>query len=173
MLKNTLQSYGSVTKILHWTIALLIISLLGVGLYMTDMPDGDQKWYIYDVHKEIGMLVLTLVLIRVLWRLTNKNPELSVRLPHWQRTTANWTHYALYGFMIVMPLSGYLSSVFGNHPIDMFGFFTIPALAEGPNAVGGFTHFLHEQIPFILIAVITIHIFAALYHHFVLKRMLP
>jgi cytochrome b561 len=74
MLKNTLQSYGSVTKILHWTIALLIISLLGVGLYMTDMPDGDQKWYIYDVHKEIGMLVLTLVLIRVLWRLTNKNP---------------------------------------------------------------------------------------------------
>jgi len=58
MLKNSIESYGSMTKFLHWFMAILLICLLTVGFFLKDlgMPIA------YKIHKTIGFLVLLLVI---------------------------------------------------------------------------------------------------------------
>lgn len=178
MIKNTENKYGSIAKLLHWSIGLLIIGLIGVGFYMTDLPPSDSKWFVYGMHKATGMVVLTLVTIRVLWRYMGSSPDLPDGMPLWQQKAARWTHYALYSMMVIMPLSGMVMSLMTDHPIDMFGLFTIPAIAKEPGILAGVSYLMHTYVPYILIAIISLHFAAALYHHFVrkddvLRRMLP
>ncbi len=178
MLKNTNSSYGIIAKTLHWTVALLIITLLGVGLYMVSLPNGGDKWYFYDLHKATGTVVLVLVLFRVYWRRTNEVPGLPKDMPAWQQIAARWTHYALLTLMVVFPVSGLLMSLMTGHPVNFYGLFTIPAMAEEPGLVAGVSYLLHTYLPYVFISIISLHVLAALYHHFfrkdnILRRMLP
>jgi len=59
-LGNTKTTYGPLARALHWWMAALIIGLVGLGLYMTDQPDGDPKWALYDLHKSLGVVAFTL-----------------------------------------------------------------------------------------------------------------
>ncbi len=177
MLKNTLNSYGSLTKFIHWLMALIIISLIAVGFFMADMENSDQKWFLYGTHKAFGIIVLSLIPLRIIWRLMNPQPTLPKSLPNWQKKAANANILFLYLCMVAMPLSGFIMSFFGNHPISMFGIFTIPAIERVP-AISGFAHETHEILALAITASISLHILGALHHHFtkhdqVLKRMLP
>jgi cytochrome b561 len=67
-IRNTRNGYGAVARALHWSMAALMIGLIGLGLYMTAQPDGDPKWGLYDLHKSLGVLVFGLLLLRVFWR---------------------------------------------------------------------------------------------------------
>ncbi len=75
---NTVNQYGFIAKLLHWVMAILLISLLALGLYMTSLPISYQKLKLYGWHKEYGLLVLGLVTIRIVWRLLNVVPVLSL-----------------------------------------------------------------------------------------------
>lgn len=178
MIKNTEGTYGSIAKLLHWSIGLLIIALIGVGFYMTDLPPSESKWFVYGMHKATGMVVLSLVAIRVLWRYMGTTPGLPDGIPGWQQIASRWTHYALYAMMVMMPVSGMMMSLMTDHPIDMFGLFIIPAIAKEPGILAGGSYLMHTYVPYLLIGIISLHFVAALYHHFVrkddiLRRMLP
>jgi cytochrome b561 len=74
--KNSQKSYGMTAIILHWSSALLVIFILGLGIYMTDLPDGDFKWSWYGLHKSIGLLIFMLLILRVIWKRLNTTPPL-------------------------------------------------------------------------------------------------
>lgn len=176
MLKNTLETYGSGTRLLHWLVAILIISLLIVGFYMTSMEKSELKWYIYGLHKATGTVVLALVSLRIIWRLSNVWPGLPSDTPKWQLWLVRCNISFLYCMMVLMPLTGFLGSLVGGYDISFYGLFTIPAIAQDKEA-GKWLFEIHEIAPYFLIASIGLHIFAAFYHHFimrdnVLRRML-
>lgn len=179
MLKNTTNTYGSMAKFLHWLIALMVISLIGFGLYMTDLPnDNPVKFQIYGVHKAFGVIVFCLVLIRILWRWVNVAPSLSDDYPSWQKFASRVTHYGLYILMFTMPLSGILMSLYGGHAISIFGLFVIPAMTEGTTEISAISNSMHHMLVTAWLGILGLHIAAALYHHFILKdnilrRMLP
>ena len=106
MLKNTSSSYGLISKIFHWCMSLLIISMLIVGFTMTSMENSPDKWELYSMHKATGIVVLSLVSLRFLWRLSNARLDLPIDLPLWQKVASRATHYLLYVFMFLMPISG-------------------------------------------------------------------
>lgn len=175
MLQNTSQTYGTVSKFLHWSIGLLIMTLLGVGLYMTDLPDGDQKWSIYGVHKSFGMVVFLLVGIKVVWHFVTVKPQLPATMPMWQVKLSKVVHFALLLFMGLYPLSGLSMSLMGGYAVDIFGLIHIPAFSE-KYAFAGVAHKFHVTMPFVVIGLIVLHTVGALYHHFfvkdnILKRM--
>ena len=74
---NTIERWGIVAKTFHWTIAILIVSMIGVGLWMADLPISMQKLQVYFWHKSFGILVLFLASARLLWQLTNPRPYAS------------------------------------------------------------------------------------------------
>ena len=99
MLRNSSSSYGLVSKLFHWCVSLIIIGLLIVGFTMTSMEPSADKWELYSMHKATGVVVLSLVSLRFLWRLINVKLDLPADLPSWQKLASRVTHYLLYVFM--------------------------------------------------------------------------
>jgi len=166
---NTTKSYGLVSQKLHWIIAILIVGLLAVGWYMADMPRSPEKFQLYGVHKAIGIIVLALAVLRISWVVLQPKPETLGSESKLQIVAAKAVHGFLYLWMLAMPLSGWLMSSAGGHPVSVFGLFTMPTLVEKGSSLGGIAHEVHETLPVIGVLLLVAHIGAAVYHHVILK----
>lgn len=155
--------------------AILLIGLLAIGLYMTGLPIGLQKLQWYGRHKELGLLALMLVIVRLVWRLINITPSLNI--PQLERIAARAVHWAFYGFMFAMPITGWLvTSAAGLQP-SFFGLFLFPNLIAPNQNLLPLLEEIHKWLGYGLIATIVLHVAAALKHHFIdkddiLRRML-
>lgn len=176
-----MNRYTKVAIVLHWTIALMIIGLVLFGLLMTRewVPN---RFAMYQWHKSIGITVLVLSVLRLIWRLTHRPPALPPSLPRWQRTASHATHGLFYALMIAMPLLGWAMVSASELPIPtvlygLIGLPDMPGITES-DAVAGRFQLLHEIGAKLFIALIVLHIAAALKHHFkdrddILSRMAP
>lgn len=176
--------YTRVAIILHWMIALLLIGNLIGGLAMDLLP-REQKFAVIQLHKSSGFTVLALSLVRLFWRLGHKPPALPATMADWEKMAASGAHLFFYFVMIAMPLSGWVMASSAPYKIttEWFGLFEIPnvpGLQDSPNrkAINEAAYETHELIAYGAIAMIILHVGAALKHHFknkdgVLARMLP
>lgn len=173
------ESYSSAQKWLHWTMAVLIVGMVSVGITMTNLSDGPRKDFLYELHKSTGLTVLGLALLRIVVRLKRSAPPL-VPLPEWQRKAAYASHYSLYALIVLVPLAGWVATSYCCKPVRLF--WTVPVslpLPDAPTMEASKPLFwVHYTLAFTLAAIALIHISAALHHHFVrrdptLKRMLP
>src|SRR5437764_14708296 len=121
-IKNTNSNYGIVAISLHWLMAVLIIGLLIIGLYMVSLPKGPDKFFLIGWHKQLGVVVLGLGIFRLIWRLLNIRPPLL--LPWWEKFAALTVHWGCYGFMLALPLSGWLMSSASGYEVSFFGLFS-------------------------------------------------
>lgn len=174
-LKNTPTSYGSVAVSLHWLMAILLIFLIVIGIYMVNIPISLEKLKLYGWHKEYGLLALALVIFRLIWRLLNITPYLSI--PLLERIAARTVHWIFYVLMFALPITGWLMSSAAGLPASFFGLFVLPDLIAANESTRLMLQNVHEWLGYILIAVIVLHTSAALKHHFInkddiLKRML-
>ena len=88
-LKNT-DRWGATSQLLHWTIAVLILSIGAVGLVMGELPRSPKWFWVYTLHKSLGLTVLALVLVRIAWRLYAGAPPPVEGTPRWQATASRW-----------------------------------------------------------------------------------
>ena len=170
--------YTAVAKLFHWGMAALIGGLLALGFVMTDMSLSPEKLQYYAWHKWAGVSAFALVWLRLLWRVLNPPPAYpSSMLPALQRL-AHLGHAALYGLMIVIPLSGWLLSSAKGVQTVWFGAWPLPDLLEKDKELSHLLHEVHEALNFLLLFLLTGHVGAAFKHHWIdkddiLKRMLP
>ena len=167
--------YSAVARVLHWAIAISIIVNIALALGH-DALEG--VFAAMPVHKAIGITVLVLSILRLLWRLGHTPPALPHHMPFWQRRLAHGLHWLFYFMIIAVPLSGWIMSSAGTHPLNWFGLFDIPKLPVNKGSFAAeVAHEGHEIIGLLYIPLIALHVGAALYHHFVrgdqvLRRML-
>lgn len=176
--RNTVETYGLVAKTLHWFIALAIITMVIMGFVMDSLPLGPQKLQVYGLHKATGIVILGLVVLRLLWRFTNPTPKLPSTMPWIERLAAHAGHAGLYLLMLAMPLSGWMMSSAAGFPVSVYGIFTMPDLVGANQAIRKFMHDAHGILAWAIIGLVSVHVLAALWHHFyhkdtVLRRMLP
>lgn len=183
--------YTLVAIILHWLIAVAIILQIASGLWMVDAIKGATyqalAYDTYQWHKSLGLTVLILSLMRLAWRLTHRPPALPDGMKRVERVGAHLTHWLFYGFMIGAPLTGWamVSASPWDLPTIWFGLFEVPhipwlydldmAAKEGVEA--GFK-LSHEIMGKLGLALLLLHIGAALKHQFIAKdhlmwRMVP
>lgn len=178
MLRNTDTRWGSVAQTFHWLIAALIVVQGAIGLSMVELGMTPTKVKVFALHKSIGLTVLALVLLRLAWRLSQRSPR-EVAMPSWQRATARLSHFLLYVLIVALPFSGWLFNSAANFPLEWFGMIHVPSLTRGFDPVlKAFALRAHVVLFWVLVAVVAIHVAAALRHHFhqrddVLRRMLP
>jgi cytochrome b561 len=170
--------YGGVAQGLHWLVAALVVTMFGLGWYMSGLPLGQQKFDLYQLHKSLGLTIFTLVLVRLAWRLRHPPPPLPAGLPAWERAAARVTHALFYLLLLVQPLIGFLQSNAANFPVVAWGILPLPALIGSDEALGETLILVHENVSRVLLGLIVLHVAAALRHHFLLKddvlrRMLP
>lgn len=177
-LRSTTDGWGLLARGFHWVVAALILVQAAVGLYMVGMSLSPDKLRVYALHKSIGLTVLALVLLRLAWRLPDRRPDDPAGTPAWQHGLARAAHAVLYLLILAIPLSGWWFNSASNAPLSWFGLVRIPSLTGGldlvwkPRAL-----LLHQGLFWILVAILVLHVGAALWHHYrrrddVLRRML-
>ncbi len=177
-LKNTPETWGSISKSLHWLIVALVIVMGYLGLTMVDLPISPRKISIYAVHKSIGLTLLALVVLRLLWRMYAGAPAEVAGTPRWQHALARFMHGALYVLLLATPLSGWVVNSAAGFPLQWFGMFNLPALVARDAALHERMTEVHEWLFWTMVALAAAHAAAAIYHHAfqrdaTLARMLP
>ena len=172
------NTYTAVAKAFHWGMAVLIGGLLALGFVMTDMTLSPEKLQYYAWHKWAGVTVFVLVWLRLTWRVMNPPPAYPSSMSPWLQRFAHLGHAALYGLMVIIPLSGWLLSSAKGVPTVWFGVLPLPDLLEKDKELGHLLHEVHESLNFVLLFLLAGHVAAALKHHWIdkddiLKRMLP
>lgn len=176
------QRYGVSARLLHWLMALLLFVQIPVGVVMSYRGNVLNLWngvtdFLYSAHKSIGFVLLILLLLRALFRLTAGAPPPDSGLAPWQRRIAAINHAGLYALLLVVPMLGWLgASLFPA--LEVFGVVSLPAISGADRAASDSVFTLHRLTAFLLVALIALHVAAALHHHFirrdgVLRRMLP
>ncbi|GAB3096704.1 cytochrome b [Aestuariicella hydrocarbonica] len=155
-------------RIFHWAMAALLISLLSAGLLMVQSLEPWQIT-ILGLHKSFGVLAAILVIIRLLNRFRNMVPDLPSDLSALQKAIARLSHVLLYGFMLAMPISGYLMQYAAGRPVEVFSLFRLPASLSVDIQTYSIFRELHGWLALFLMALICLHAVAALHHHFVRK----
>jgi cytochrome b561 len=187
------QKYTRVAVLLHWLIALLILTNVTLGLTVALLPDGALSdaaiRLVIDTHKSIGITVLGLAIVRVLWRATHRPPPLPAQFPGWERVAAHLAHVALYVLIFALPLTGWLHDsawvAAATHPMYLYGLVPWPRIGFIMNLDAATKEQLHTQFgalhtacSYALYGVLALHVAGALKHqwidrHSVLRRMMP
>lgn len=177
MTDKTEVTYGSTSRLNHWIGAVLFASLLIVGFILSNdvLPD-EQAGEVRNLHKATGTLMLLFAIWRVSWRLGQGFPAPASDRAGWELALSKIVHGAMLLTLIVMPLSGISMSLLGGRPIDMYGLFTIPPVAEMKDLARSFRA-VHAYAAYTLATLIVLHIAGALKHSLIdrdstLRRML-
>lgn len=170
--------YDPAARFLHWLMAFLILGMLSLGLYMTDLSLSPTKLKLYAWHKWIGVTLFLLALARILWRATHRPPPLPGGMPDWQRAAAHATHGLLYLLLLAIPLSGWLMSSAKGFQTVWWGLLPLPDLLGKDESLGKLLEAVHQSLNWGLIGLLIVHVFAALKHQYVdrdglMERMLP
>ena len=170
--------YTATAIALHWLIALLVFSNLPLGVYMHELALSPFKLKLISYHKWVGVTIFLLMVMRLAWRATHVPPPLAETIPLWQQRAAHGVHFLLYVLLLVIPVSGWLMSSAKGVPVVYLGLVQLPDLVGKDKALGELLEEAHEMLNFGMIALVGMHVAAALKHHFIdhdttLRRILP
>jgi cytochrome b561 len=171
--------YTTIAIVFHWISAILVLTMIGLGLYMTDIPKGTpNRAFYFNLHKSIGVTVALLVIVRLWWRAKNPPPLLPTSMPAWQVQASKISHALLYMCLIVMPLSGFAGTQFTKYGVNYFELFKIPPMGSENKIAYDLLQGVHEVTADLLIALVVIHVLAAFKHllidrNKVFQRMWP
>lgn len=164
-LMNTATSYGSLTRLLHWLLAALLIGMLTIGLLL----DNIGSPLVYQLHKLTGLLVLTVALANIIWNLFNVRPGYPVTVSRVQQIVAKSVQHLMLLGAVLMPLSGWIFSTAAGKPPQIGGLIlAMPGISQNPELLSFFRP-MHTYVAYTLIALISMHVLAAFAHHFILK----
>jgi cytochrome b561 len=150
------------SRILHWTMAALILTMLFIGIGMVaSLPHYHT---LISIHRPLGILVLVLVAIRLVNRLLNPPPTLPEGMPAWQRFVAGGSHVLLYALMFALPLVGWAMLSAAGYPIVLYGPLQLPPIAPQNPELFTTLRTTHTVLALLLFATFLAHLAAALTH---------
>lgn len=165
-------------RLLHWLIVLLVLTQFVIAILMPDVGPNTVPGTLINLHFSFGVLILVVMAVRFLFRLLYPVPLDMPGSPLWERCAARATHLAFYFILLVGPFLGWASASAHKLPVDVFGIFLLPDVAPEKARWALTAGDVHSYMMWALLALIALHVAAALYHHFlrrdgVLRRMLP
>jgi len=172
-----MPAYGRTAKALHWLVFVLVAAQFIVAVAMPDIGRGTKPDTLINLHMSLGFTIAAVIALRWLWRVGHPVPLVTADVPHWEQTVARVTHVLLYVLLFVNPLLGWANASARDWDIVVFGK-ALPHLVAAQSAIGRIAGDVHVWLAWSLLALIGLHVAAALYHHFVrhdgvLQRMLP
>ncbi|MCC7256855.1 MAG: cytochrome b [Gammaproteobacteria bacterium] len=169
--------YAPMIQALHWSIAVLVFVQLGLGK-LGEVEPGEEGSR-FALHAALGVLVLALMLVRIGWRATHTVPAEPPGTTRGQALFAGALVVAFYALLLVLPMSGWTLASLEGEVVSVFGFFDLPVLPlTGGEETEKLVEEVHELAGNVMLALIALHVAAALKHHFIAKndvlmRMLP
>ena len=164
------ERYSTPARLLHWLIAVLAVAQIALG-FVTDNTPREEAQGLQSAHAQLGLLILSLMVLRIAWRVAHPPPRLAGLDVGWRRTSAAMTHGLLYALLLLMPLTGLVLWLWMGRPVALLGWEIYPAVDwsqhdEFWRSVAGY---FHEYGSYSLVAAILLHLAAAGWHEFIRK----
>lgn len=157
--------YSAPARLLHWVMAVLVLATIPAGLVMVQEGlDRSLQNTLFIFHKNVGVLLLLLVVLRLAWRLAVPPPPPASHLPASQARIAGLTHGALYVLLVVMPIAGYIRVKAGGFPIEALDALGVPPLVPRSDALASVAMSVHYLAGLAIAALAVVHVGAALHH---------
>jgi cytochrome b561 len=166
--QDSVRRYSNVAVVFHWVTVVLVLAQAIVGFGFNRFSEGALKAELFTWHKTIGPLILLITLARLWYRVKNPPPPFTTELPDWERLAAVWNHRLFYTLLIAMPLVG-LVAISGDAEspttrlVGGFPFPLVPGISEATADMAGE---VHEVAAWVLVALILVHVAAALKQQF-------
>lgn len=162
------RDYDPITKILHWLIFLLVAAQYAVGELMPHIGRNTADEGLVAWHISLGAAVMVAVAIALGWRILHPVAQ-AAEIPRWQQRLAGLVHWSLYPLILVMTVLGWAATNFRGWPVKLFGIFPLPALAAKGESWAHTAGDVHTALVNVLLALVGLHVAAALYHQFVAR----
>jgi cytochrome b561 len=168
---QTRNRYTPTAVALHWLLAVGLVGIFIVGVYMADLPFSPQRLKLYNWHKWAGVAILLLSVVRLVWRITHRPPELHLsirhKMPGWQLAGYHGVHHLMYVLFFAVPLLGWAYSSAAGFPIVWFGVLPLPDFVAPDKVLATTLKSLHQSSALALGGLVMMHVGAALKHHFI------
>ena len=161
----TAARYRLPARLLHWVMALLVLATIPAGLIMVQPGlDRSVQNALFLFHKNIGVVMLALIVLRLIYRNQNPPPPLPDRVPRIQQLVAGASHAAIYLLLLLVPVAGYVRVKAGGFPVESLDALGIPSLVPRSEALAEFAKTTHYLGGLALAALVVLHVGAALFH---------
>ena len=159
------SSYRTPARLIHWVMALLLLMTIPAGFIMVQegiaRPLQDT---LFIFHKNIGVVLLVLAILRLGYRWRHPAPPLPATMPEWQKRAAHTSHFALYVLIFAMPVVGYVRVRAGGFPVEGLDVIGLPGLVPRSDGLAEFAKTLHFYGAITITTLIAIHVGAAIQH---------
>lgn len=156
--------YDQIARLFHWLAAITLVTAFALALTMDQIGQGPLHDRLFTLHRAVGITVLGVVVLRFAWRLTHSVPALPATIGPVQSFAAKTTHWLLYALLILQPMLGWLGESGFGSPVGVFGLFTLPMIMPKDEALAKVLFGIHEWVAWTILALVALHIAAALYH---------
>jgi cytochrome b561 len=160
--------FAGLSRLLHWTMAILVLAMLFIGIAM--VASLEDYHLLVSVHKPLGILILILVIVRLINRwLINPPPPLPADMPNWDRSAANASIFALYAFMFALPLVGWGMLSAAGYPIVLYGPLCLPPILPADPEIYAVLRKTHTVLAFLLFATFIAHFSGVMMHALIFR----
>ncbi|WP_109125674.1 cytochrome b [Dyella sp. C11] len=160
---NTSNAFHPLARLLHWLMAVLILTMLFIGVGMVSTVSEKHEWLL-AIHKPLGATIFVLALIRLGVRWRHPPPPLPAGMPPLMQFMAHASHWLLYGLMLALPLVGWAMLSAGGYPISLGGSLHLPPLMSANFEAFAWLRLTHRYLAYLLFLTVLGHMGAALYH---------
>jgi cytochrome b561 len=160
---RTTNQFVFAARLLHWLMAIMIVSMLFIGVGMVASVSERHEWLV-RIHKPLGIAILLLAVVRLIVRLRNPPPPLPADLPAIQKFAAHASHWLLYVLMLVIPLVGWAMLSAGGYPVMLSDSLRLPPIFPVNAAAFAMLRHAHAWLAMLLFLTFLAHLGAALYH---------
>ncbi len=165
------SNYDLGYRILHWLMAILILLMLLAVMGFASVTNNQEHMEMLMGHSSLGTLVGLFLILRIFKRFIKKSPIPEQDLPKLQQRVAKTVQYALYGLMVWIPVTGYLTARFHELPVMAFGRFNLSNASQtmyNPELFDAL-RLGHEIGTKLIMVLLVLHIGGAFYHKLVKK----
>ncbi|MEO8904283.1 MAG: cytochrome b/b6 domain-containing protein [Polyangiaceae bacterium] len=161
------QRFALFSRILHWLMATLLLSMLFIGVAMVASLTAYHR--LLGLHRPLGIAILILGLVRLLNRKLTQLPPFPPTMSATERRLASASELALYGLMLALPLVGWSMLSAGGYPIVMWGSYHLPPIMPVSPRLFAVLRPAHSVLAFALFATFITHLSAVLFHTLVVR----
>ena len=160
--RNTQDSFGLISRALHWIMAISVIFMLALGNRLTELQPDLSTLYLYGLHKSLGILVLSLAVLRLIWHRISPPPGPIGPSSAWSTWAARAAHAMIYALLILIPLSGWFASSATGIDVMLFDRLVLPPIAPVSELWEKRGFAVHGILTKLLFGLILVHILAAM-----------
>jgi cytochrome b561 len=160
-----LRIFDPAVRFLHW-LTLFLVATIFVLAFSIDFAPNEEKVALVQLHRSFGMIVWVVTVGRLVWRQFSRFPNWPSDMPRAMRLAAHWSEYALYTLLLTQPVLGLLHTNAHGDGVDLFFLGQLPTLIGQNRPLAKLLLAWHERVGLLLLGLIALHAWAAVYHHF-------